>query len=137
MTDVENNVGTTKEDKYAKFIALDPSLNVEMFAKWKSKFGKVLATVLNGKVFVYRPITRHEMNLIATGIQGAPTEEGMRQAQQMREEKIFTSCLLHPKVDPTDLGGTLAGTIFVMNQAILRASDYVDFEEVLATTEEL
>jgi hypothetical protein len=137
MTDETKKEETkpVEESKFKRYCDLDPKLTEEQFKRWKATYGKIVATVLGDRIYVYRAITRLEhASLLAmeTNPQAKPHE-----SQAFREEKIVEKALLYPHLSPEELSTQRGGTLSSLVAGIFFFSDFLSVDAIIMASEEL
>ena len=127
----------TDEERYGRLTELDPELTIPVILSYKKKYDRVLATTMNGKVYLYRPISRIEYTGLMTGLKIGESATPFQQ-NQVVSEKIVEKCLLHPmNIVSEGFTNTKGGTVEALREAIMFCSDFFSVDQVLAMTEEL
>ena len=101
---------------------------------WKAQCGRVRFVWLSDtEVYFIRPIKRAEYKGIVEAVgptSGADPDGFMR-------ERIVSQCVLWPKMDPSQMADSFAGTIETLYAAIMEASNFLNQEALFTVVREL
>ena len=93
----------------------------EMIDKWKEQYGDIYSAVLaDGKQYIYRPMKRIEYKNVISNPESP---------RSYMEEQIVLKCLIHPKLNSTDLAAEKAGTVSTLTDLVMAASNFGVNEE--------
>lgn len=104
------------EQRARKDICEQLQITPEQLDSMKETFGKVEATRIAGRWFVYRALKRAELKMIRQGVQGGD--------DLIQEEKIAARCLVLPKCSEEQLRSDDAGLATTLTELIYNFSGY-------------
>lgn len=101
---------------------LPNELTGEKLEELKKQYGQDLfSTVVGGSIYYWRPLTRLEYKQIMKMTQQNPE---MAQNPALVEDRIATTCMVHPRLGVEELSTSRAGVITAISNAIMEASGF-------------
>lgn len=104
------------EDKARDEVCAEHGITPEGLEQLKKEVGKVEATKISGRWFVYRSLKRAELKQIRQGVQGGD--------ELIQEEKIAARCLVLPKLTDMQLREDEAGIATTLTELVYNFSGY-------------
>lgn len=102
---------------------------------WKKQCGRVRVVAFGpDEVYFFRPLRSNEYRGI---VQQVLTIKDVQQQNELLKEKMVSSSILWPKLDPTEMGALFAGTKDSLHLMIMQASNFITPEEAEVMVREL
>ena len=133
--DDEKDDGVSEEEKLKEqfFDRLhdqfgDSAPTPEILDNWRDQFERVRWMEFGpSEIYFFRGCRANEYNSWIKSLAGVAAKDP-EQADKILKERVVTSCVIFPKIDPESTGGALAGTIDTLFTQIQLASNFIPLE---------
>lgn len=107
----------------------------ERIEAWKKQAGRIRVVAFSpDEVYMFRPLRASEYKGM---IQQVMNIKDVQQQNEALKDKMVSTAILWPKIDPTEMGALFAGTKDSLHMMIMQASNFVTPEQAEVMVREL